>query len=379
MKKIVALMLLWLSVADPCFAQGAITGLVSTEQFSNAPQLFRLNPEQYNHHFEFPLPQEGILQVDFLRLSDWGNKNQIQTITQAAASQVKMLADSFSNSYSTKLLAMNIPIDAETIAISYAENEAGKRQLAYKNGTYYQLKTGYDTIRVIKNIGIRTKPLTDSGLVQVQYTFILKELNDIIALSSNTEIINNLGNTVDEEVNKYRSRWSNQDGRSHQLSLKYDPAAGKMKKQEINEATGIFKYIDIYVGIGAITYTNNNVSPYFEESIAFRLPSRAKMQPFVGINVSGFGYFNIAGQQSNYTSYNVEFGYCKRAPFMPQKSSMMLGLMRMKTPNDKDYNLFHMGFTLGFNSFMSGGFNIGSDFKKNSKTSIMGVNLKFNL
>lgn len=382
MKKLFVLMLLWLSAAATCFAQGAMSWFAVTDPALTPSQLFRLNPEQYNHHFEFPLPNNGTLQVDFLRLSDWGEKNQLKAITEAAADQVNMLKDSFSNNYSIKLLEMNIPIDGKIIALNYIEEGNGKRQLAYKDGNYYQLKTGFDTIRVIKNVSIRTKPLTDSGLVQIQYTFILKDINDIIALANDKKTIDKLGNHADETISKYRSQWNNQDARTHQLNLKYDPTSEKMVKESSNNNSGLFKYIDIYLGVGAMVYTNNSVSPYFEESIAYLIPSRSKMQPFVGFNLSGFGFFNTNGSAGNasYLSYNLEYGVCKRGfAFMQQKSSIMLGVMRVQKPQQTTSHLFHMGFTFGFNSFLSAGFNAATDFKKNSDKAVLGVHFKFNL
>lgn len=382
MKKLLALMLLWLSVTTACFAQGAMQSFTVTDPLLTSVQLFHLNPEQYNHHFEFPLPNDGTLLVDFLRLSDWGIKNQLQTVTEAAANQVKMLKDSFNNDYSTKLIEMNIPIDGRVIALNYIEEGKGKHQLAYKDGSYYQLKTGFDTIRVVKNIGIRTHPLTDSGLIQVQYTYILKDLNDITTLADDPTAIEKIGNLTDETIGHYRNKWNNQDARTHQLSLKYDPAKEKVVKANTAEASGLFKYFDIYLGIGAMIYTNNSVSPYFEESIAYLIPSRTKMQPFVGFNVSGFGFFNTNGSIGNasYLSYNLEYGLCKRGfSFMQQKSSIMLGLMRVQSPDQTKSELFHMGFTFGFNSFLSAGFNAATDFRKKSDKAILGVHFKFNL
>lgn len=373
-------MLLWLSAAAPCFAQGVMESALETNPGTRSSQLFRLSPEQYNHHVEFPLHNDGILQVDFLRLSDWGAQNQLKSVTAAAANQVKLLKDSFSNNYSTKFLAMNIPVDGKVLALNYQEEGKDKRQLAYKEGTYYQLKTGFDTVRVIKNVGVRTKPGSDSGLVQVQYTFILKDINDITTLAEDPDVVNNMGNLADEAIAKYRAQWNNQDARSHQLSLKYDPAKDKVVTANTVNNTGMLKYIGIYVGVGAMVYSNT-ISPYFEEGIAFLIPSRAgKLQPFVGLNLTAFGFLNTTGNKYNYASYNLEFGYCKRGfAFMPQKTSLMMGLMRKQTDGQANRYMFHMGFTTAFNSFLSGGINFGTDFKKKSNNSFIGVNFKFNL
>jgi hypothetical protein len=382
MKKVLAFMLVSIGTAATCPGQGTMDQWLndSYDYPAQKAQLFALNPQQYNHHIELPLPDNGLLKIDFLRLSDWTGKDLLKSTTETAAQQVNLLKDSFKSNYSTKLLALNIPVDGNIISVQYAEDEKDKNQLAFKNGEYYQLKSGFDTIRVVRNIGVRTKPLVDSGLIQVQFTYIVKDINDLVKLESNQSELERLNRLMEDAVNEYRNRWNNQDARTHHLTLNYDAKKDKLTKVSDDGVTGIFKYLGIYVSVGANFYSGNSVSPYVEETIAFLIPGRSMRQHFVGLGVNAFGFVNQNGVNASFTSYNFEFGTCKKgSAFMSQKTSMMLGLMHVIRPDGVKYNLFNIGFTFGINTFLSVGFNAASDFKKNSDKSVFGVNFKFNL
>lgn len=364
------------------FAQGAMSSLLENQPSAVPPQLFRLNPAQYNNHFDLALPNNGKLIVDFLRLSDWGTQNQLQAVAELAANQVRLLKDSFVHNYSNKLLEMNVPVNGQVISVNYEEDESGKRQLAYKDGNYYQLKSGFDTIRVVKNIGIRTSPQVDSGLIQVQYTFVLKDINDIQAFTDNPGILERIGNMTDSAINRQRRNWSYQDASHHTFNLTYNPEA-KTPLDVDNEAGSFLPFVNkrlgLFLGIGAAFYTNNSVSPYLDETIAYLIRARGKMQYFVGANLTGFGFLSSNGNKASYVSGNFEYGVCKKAPgFMQQKSSILLGVMQ-KTENVNKFTMFHMGFNFGLNSFLTAGFNFATDFKKDSEHGMILVNFKFNL
>jgi len=385
MKKVLMSVCLLLSLNQEGSAQLAGDVSIATAPLDKPPpaQMFQLTAEQYNNHFDFRLPNDGRLLVDFLRLSDWGEKNRLKEITDIAAAQARFLKDSFSSAYSTKLLEINVPIDGAIIAFNYGEDLGGKKQMAYKEGNYYQLKTSFDTIRVVKNVRIREKPLVDSGLVQVQYTFILKDLSDIIALSEDPNVMDRIGSLADQEINKQRKRWPRQDASHHTFMLTYDPGAKVPMTSSNDDGTAmsfIGKRIRLFLGLGATVYTGNAISPFLDESLVYMLPSRSKMQRFVGFNFTGFGFFNSDAEKKGYVSYNLEYGLCKQKPygFLQQKTSVVLGVM---LANYKDHNkaMFNMAFNFGFNSFLSSGFGVASDFKKDSKDALIYINFKFNL
>lgn len=388
MKKVLIFFYLLLALSQQGSAQLAGDVTIATAPLDKPPpaQMFRLTAEQYNNHFDFRLPNDGKLLVDFLRLSDWGEKNQLKEITDIAATQARFLKDSFSSAYSTKLLEINVPIDGAIIAFNYGEDLGGKKQMAFKEGNYYQLKTSFDTIRVVKNVRIREKPLVDSGLVQVQYTFILKDLSDIIALSEDPNVMNRIGDMADQAIYKQRKRWPRQDASHHTLMLTYDPAAKEPLATSNDDGAAmsfIGKRIRIYLGVGAVVYTGNAISPFFDESLVYMLPSRSKMQRFVGLNANGFGFLSSTAknaEKKGYVSYNLEYGLCNRKTygFLQQKTSVALGVM-LATYNDTSKAMFHMAFNFGFNSFLSSGFGLATDFKKESKNGVIYINFKFNI
>jgi hypothetical protein len=344
--------------------------------------LYSITPEQHNHRFEYKLPNDGILRVDFLRLSDWGDKNILDQITNLAASQVAALKDSFKSDYSEKLLEMNIPINNDVIAINYTEDLKDKNQLAYKNGNYYQLKTGFDTIRIVKNVSIKKKPLIDSGLVQIQYTFILKDLHDIIALKQNPDIIQRIGAITDSVVNVQRKKWPRQDASSHTLTVRIDANNNdSLSISKLYSRSSSYRgHLGMFLGYGAIVY-NNALSPYAEVTFAYFIPTRGKMQGFAGFNFNGFGLVGatttLKTTQAFYRSYNAEIGVCKKSiGFMAQKTSLIFGIMDVKD----EKALFNMGVNLGINRYSSVGINIAGNFKgKENGRYVYGVNLKFNL
>lgn len=384
MKKILVLLYLLTALSHSAGAQSLLQTMYDDRKpVSN--QMFQLNPEQYNHHFDFQLPNDGRLLVDFLRLSDWGEQNQLARITGIAAEQARALRDSFTSDYSTKLLEVNIPIDGKIIALNYSEETGGKKQMAYKDGVYYQLKTGFDTIRVIRNAGIRQKPLTDSGLIQVQYTFVLKDISDIGALAEHPAAIETIGRLADEAIARQKKRWNKPDAIYHRFDLKYVP--GDKEPMKADNHDGAFmaftsRMIGIYIGFGAAVYNNNtnSISPFIDESVAYLIPSRTRLQPFVGLNLTTFGFLTSNSVQKVFTSYNFEYGVCSRKSrgFMQQRTSLVIGLMTVRNTGDP-VDMLHLGCNFGLNNFLSAGFSVASDFKKDSKNSLLNINFKFNL
>lgn len=385
MQKISLLLVAFLCFLTTTHAQGLFgdPDFMSIDKPDPNKSLYSISPDQYNHHFEYQLPNDGLLKIDFLRLSDWGNKNMLQQITNIAATQVSQLKDSFQSDYSEKLLEINIPINNKVLSVNYNEDGKNKNQLAYKDGTYYQLKTGFDTIRIVKNIAIKTKPLIDSGLVQVQYTFILKDIKDIQPLDNDPALMERLGYMTDSVINEQRKTWHRQDATSHNLTLTID--ANKNDSLHAYNDRGKYAYgrhIGLYIALGAIVY-NSNLAPYTDVSLAYFFPTRGKMQGFAGFNVNAFGLVTgnartMTTTRAIYTTYNAEIGLCKKdMPLMAQKTSFVAGIMTIRD----EKALFNMGFNIGINRFASVGLNIAGNFKKrdNGGRYVYGINFKFNL
>lgn len=381
-RKLIPLVVLFTGTLLNGYAQTPFMDAYAEKPLSSA-QLFSLNPQQYNHHFNIALPNEGVLKIDFLRLSDWGAQNQLSKIINTAAQQAASLKDSFRSDYSVKTLELNIPINDRIVSVDYKEDDSRKNQLAYKDGDYYNLKTAFDTIRVIKNVDFREDVELDSALMQIQYTFIVKDIKDIQALADQPKVIEQLGNGIDSAIDIQRRKWKNQDAIHHKLVLDYNPDRKKpWKADDRQESFSPFieKNIGIYVGLGATVY-DNTISPYVEETIAYMVPGHGKMQGFVGLTLSAYGFLT-AGEKEvklRYATYNVEIGVCRRSPgLMQQKTSVLFGaLTRYNGISNK--TLFNVGVNIGLNSFLAVGFNAATNFKKGSDNNFLGIHFKFNL
>jgi hypothetical protein len=278
---------------------------------------------------------------------------------------------------------INIPINNKVLSINYSENGKNKNQLAYKEGSYYRLKTGFDTIRIVKNIAIKSKPLIDSGLVQIQYTFILKDIRDIKQLASDPALMERLGNITDSVINEKRKSWHRQDATSHNLTLTVDANKGDSLYAYNNRAGYAYgRHLGLYVAFGAIVY-NNQISPYADVSLSYFFPTRGSMQGFAGFNVNAFGMVSsnartLETTQGIYVTYNAELGVCKKgSPLMAQKTSIVAGIMTIRDEKP----LFNFGFNLGINRFASMGLNVAGNYKKrdNGGRYVYGINFKFNI
>lgn len=349
------------------------------------PQLYNLNPLQENHHFHIRLPDNGILDIDFQRLSDWGDRNRLQDIAALANAQVQHIKDSFRYNHSAKLVTLNVPIQEDIISIGYDEHATGKGQLAYSNGNYYQLKTDFDTIRIIRNISIREKPGLDSGLVQIRYNFILKDISDLDKLVRNPTVLEKIGNELDQVIADKRKQWKNPDASYYQLLVDYD--VNKEKPVDVVSDRKIWspfihKKIGLYLSIGAVFF-RNSISPFFDYTLAYKLPSRGKAQRFVGLNMTSFALFNNdLSLQRNYTSLNAEVGVFssggkQRMGLLGQKTALAYGVM-FDTKNG-DLLLLNLSLSFGVTPYMSFGFGAASNFKKDDSKNILYMNMKFNL
>ncbi len=344
-------------------------------------QLFDLNEYQRNHQFRVQLPSDGTLLIDFQRLSDWGAEHKLNEVAGIAADQVRLLKGELLHDYSTKSIDINIPVNGAPIAVRYREDDHEKNQRIYQDGTYYPLKTAFDTVVVVRNIGIRTRPQVDSGLVQIKYTFILKDISELEYLAGNSEILADAGNELDTAIARKRKKWYNQDARHHRLLLDYHP--DRSKKVLVPSDGDLFpfmdKHIGVYVSFGGVIF-RNSVSPFFDHSIGYILPSHNTIKPFVGLNITSFGVFNNDFSVNRfYNSINAEFGVFRAGSgLMKEKTSFALGMMYSDfKPADK---MFHLGINYGVNHFFTIGLSMASELRAGKNNNgLMSVNFKINL
>lgn len=374
------------------FFLNAIAGkALAQTDWDDAPEdepkqgIFELQPFQKNHQISVQLPNEGVLTIDFLRLSDWGEKNELQKLSAIASKQIANIADSFKHASSSKTVALNVPLDEQVISLAYYENNGFGTQLAYKDNEYYQLKTSFDTLRIIRNKAIRTTPEFDSGLVQVGYTFSLKNLDDINSLIADEALMQRIGDSIDTKIGLYRKRWSHQDARSHQLSMTYNST-----KEEAVQAdavgSSLFPFLRnrfaLYLGVGGILF-NNQLAPIADMTLAYVFPSNKTSKLYVGLNTYSFATFDGNLKPiGSYASYNMEFGIFRGGRgLMRSKTSLAYGVMIRDYPNEKKRVMFNTVLNWGVTSYMTVGLNAASTLNFNNKKDIgmIAVHLKFNL
>lgn len=388
MKRSIAAIALCLLLAySPTHAQTRMDDITADNATPAPPQLFDLNTRQENHHFHIKLPNDGILDIDFQRLSDWGSKNRLNELAAIANTQVQHVKDSFLHAYSDKLVAINVPVNKDVIAINYKEDADQKNQLAYSNGTYYQLKTGFDTVRIIWNTGLRLKPGRDSGIVQIRFNFILKNLDDLDQIVQNPAILEGIGNELDYVIAGKRKKWKNQDADYYQLTLDYDKNREqpmKVVSDKENDMPFLNKRILLYSGFGAAVF-KNNIAPFIESTIAYRLPPLRRAERFIGLNVSYFPQFNPDFSLSrNYCAINLEYGLFgsvkNGSGLMRQKTSLAIGVMFDNFKGEeKLLNLsLNYGVSKNFTVSMGGAWNLKTYNSGNSR-GVLYVNFKFNL
>lgn len=386
MKSKFALLVLCLSMAQS-YSHAQADDITAFDEHFDSPQLFDLNEQQENHHFHIKLPNDGILDIDFQRLSDWGEKNHLNDLAALANIQVQHLKDSFQHDYSSKLIAINVPVDQDIISIHYEEDARQRNQLAYRNGTYYQLKTGFDTVRIVRNTGVRLKPGKDSGVVQIRYNFILKSLDQLDYLVQNPSILENIGNELDNVIASKRKKWKKQDADYYQLTLDYDKDRKEPMKvisDQENSMPFFNRKILIYSSVGMVVF-KNSIAPLIEATIAYRLPALRKTERFIGLNYIYFPQFNSdLSFNRNYCAVNVEFGvfgsHKGGTGLMRQKTSVALGVMFDNFTNEEKMLNFAINYGVSSNITASfgGAWNLKSYNSGNSR-GILYVNFKFNL
>ncbi len=127
----------------------------------------------------------------------------------------------------------------------------------------------------------------------------------------NPTILEQIGNELDLAVADKRKKWHNQDASYYQLLLDYD-ADRKQPMDVVSDrkiwSPFLHKKIGLYLSLGAVLF-RNSISPYFDYTLAYKLPSRGKAQRFIGLNMTSFAIFNDdLSIKHNYTALNAEVG-----------------------------------------------------------------------
>jgi hypothetical protein len=304
-----ALMLLCSAYAQPARAQsGSVTPYPAEEEVT--AKLFNVEEQTINYHFTVEMPGANFLVVEWDKLSVWHDKGDLDKMIATAKKYYGQVQDSFKGSLSAKRLDIHLPISNEPVTVKITEHEVKSNVLLLKGSLQTPLKVNTDTIRMVKTITEVVKG-KKKRLVQMQYTFLLKDLNEISNLA-NRQLVENVENTFDSIVTKYRHKWKNQDRWAHNLNVKYFPLNNDPKKRltiemmDIEENKGRFyETIEVSSSLG-ITLFRNLLCPSSDVGLAYKWPTRGNEYAFVRASLSSFAEFEKLGS-TKYQVYNVSF------------------------------------------------------------------------
>lgn len=284
-------------------------------------RLFELDTLDVNYYFRANLPGDNFLVMEFKKLSYWPGKGNLEQIFKTARDVVYGVRDSFSHPGTSKRIDIHMPIKDEPLTARLFEHNEGGNLLVIKNGESAPLKIGMDTIRVLKTYSETTRK-KDKRLAQVQYTFIVKDLEQITVLAGNS-IIDSIDNVFSSLVEEKSRKWSQDDMWYHNMDVVYDPlAAGKKKRVEIKSVPGFFKGMDVDMNIG-ISLFRNTLAPNFDIGITYKWLAKEKDFTYVEFSLSSITFFDswyttdIGGADVSFANLEIGSMYNKKNTLIP--------------------------------------------------------------
>lgn len=266
-------------------------------------RLFNLDTLDINYYFRANLPGDNFLVMEFKKLSYWPGKGQLREIFQAAKDVVKNTADSFRNPGTSKRVDIHIPSKGEPMTVRLYEHNDRGDLLVVQKGEQAPLKVGMDTIRVMRTYAEITEK-KDKKLVQVQYTLILKDLEQVKTLVNNTAV-EDAENTFDSLVNSKRKKWSNQDLWYHAIDAVYNPVETKPKKRlQVDGALGLLRGYSVDINVGVSLY-QNMLAPSLDYCINYKWLKKNKEFSYIGLSMSALYFFQKT--TTGTTAYNLTF------------------------------------------------------------------------
>lgn len=287
------------------FAQNGFRNPVKNETRLKE-ELFELEAEQYNHIFQAVLPQDNFLLIDFEKMSYWPETAALQMIFDIASKAVVESRDSFATSLTSKRIDVHVPVKNRPIQLRLNNHDDGTRMLVLNYDQQAPLKLGMDTIRVFKTFAVEKDKWNDEHRSEIQYTFILKDIEEIIKLADNDELIASIAHTFDSVVQYRRNRWKKEDTWYHQIGIRYAPTEMEKDKQlQVKKGRGFLKGLDANYYIGASLF-RNSLTPYLEAGGSYRWRGGVGEYNYFRLSFSTLAQFERISE-ANYNFYNTSF------------------------------------------------------------------------
>lgn len=266
-------------------------------------KLFELDGYKHNHIFQASMPGDNFLLIDFYKMSYWPDTTVLPLIFEAALNAALGVEDSFDNALTSKRVDVHLPLKNNPLQVRITDH-SNADMVVMQYGQQSPLKTGMDTIRILKTLEITKDKEGNEKRKEIKYTFILKDIGDIKKLAANHEMIADIAHTYDSVVQHRRNKWAREDTWYHTVGIRYAPAetdaAKKLKVKKdpgfINKALGVQYYL------GASLFMNNIV-PNLEVGASYKWPGDVGQYDYVRFSLSTIAHFErISERQYDYYS-----------------------------------------------------------------------------
>jgi hypothetical protein len=342
--------------------------------------LFNLNDDGIKNHFTINIPGGDFLLVEFNTLSDWRDTGAFHNVMAATSIVLDKYKESLRNQLSGKSIYIHIPISGQPITSKFTQSFDNSNLISIEGTDASPLKIGMDTIRILKNIGTKK---TDDGVqtVQIQYTFLLRDINRFKEVASNNEWKLQTATILDSVVLAYRKKWSSQDAWYHRLYVNYDPTAKDQKlivNQKVREDDKVFPEYDmltVSTGFGA-SLIRNTLCPSVDFGLGYYFYSDKQILTFTRLSLYTFARFEERADKSFETFatsfVNLEIGSesnnkNSKLPFYSTSIGFGYKLVTKEQINrdpSMSYNMYRLFFNYGLTKSIM----ITPEFVTNFKT-----------
>lgn len=322
MKKIITPILLVLGLVNTSHAQTMEESTVKpfADEQVVTDHLFNIEEQELNYHFTAELPGGNYAIIEWRHLSDWTNKGDLEHVIAIARKYYEQVQDSFKSATTAKRLDIHIPIENEPATVKILEHQPISNVVLLKGNMHAQLKVNMDTLKVLRTVG-EVVGKNQTYLSQVQYTFLLKDIDQIKKVDEDKELTTDISRTFDSIVVDRRRDWNNQDKWTHNLNVSYRPTsyersnrlvAGRVRSD--NNSGRFYKAFEWDWNLGVILF-RNSPCPMDEVGISYKW--RNNHSQYWYVRMSEVSFPNIVWNGTlNYRSnalvfYNLEFGMLK--------------------------------------------------------------------
>ena len=383
-RKIVALASLCLLSASATHAQNNDDNAYRNSSEAQQRRWFHMEDGKLRYEFTIQLERGESLTIRFKKISDWTSPNDLLNAFNSADKVMAAYKDSLGGQ-NTKCVDIHVPVNRKNLISRLTPyNESGNLMAIDQDGAA-ALKLGMDTLRILQQneIMVRNKKETS----QIQYTFLLKKLDNYMVYTHDDAWKIKTANTIDSIITAYRNRLRKPDAKGNGLEVSYNPIKNTTSVYQGTRMSSNKLVLDGGFGVSLI---RNTLCPNVELGMAVYLDQAEKNNMFLRFSYSSFVRF-AETSPDHYKGYNTTFVNLElgnesntRKPGSPfYKSSLGFGYKLLnKKGEDRDptmsKQMYRIFFNYSINKFFVLTPEVVGNFKKGDQmNSWYGISLNF--